>query len=311
MKRQTIVGLGVAALAGPLMLLGVGAPAQAADSRFGNECLASAAPADITFVISASDPANALPGLAPSSGVVTSVRFNVPAEAPTFSTLVKIMRPAGGTDFTTVREGGPVDVTAGTGSYDVRLPVSAGDAIGLYGAAGTLACAGGGAGDVLGQFSGNTTVGSTETFATGAGSSLPVVATVEPDADDDGFGDTTQDLCPQSASTQDACPRIKLDGVALSQKNKIRAILASSEDTRVKVVGTVKVKGKKYKLKKTRRVRPGRLGIATLNYPKKMRQALKKVPASKQLKVKVVARAKDVAGRTAKTTFTTRISGTK
>jgi hypothetical protein len=31
-------------------------------------------------------------------------------------------------------------------------------------------------------------------------------ADIEPDADADGFGDETQDLCPTDASTQGACP---------------------------------------------------------------------------------------------------------
>ena len=33
-----------------------------------------------------------------------------------------------------------------------------------------------------------------------------IAAVLEPDADLDGFGDASQDLCPQSAATQAACP---------------------------------------------------------------------------------------------------------
>jgi hypothetical protein len=37
---------------------------------------------------------------------------------------------------------------------------------------------------------------------------LDLSATLEPDADHDGFGDETQDQCPTNASTQGACPVI-------------------------------------------------------------------------------------------------------
>jgi hypothetical protein len=39
-----------------------------------------------------------------------------------------------------------------------------------------------------------------------SGSIIPVRATVEPDADNDGFGDETQDGCPTDPNTHAACP---------------------------------------------------------------------------------------------------------
>src|SRR5262249_45082054 len=41
---------------------------------------------------------------------------------------------------------------------------------------------------------------------TNHGAALALQATVEPDADHDGFGDETQDQCPTDASTQGPCP---------------------------------------------------------------------------------------------------------
>ncbi len=38
---------------------------------------------------------------------------------------------------------------------------------------------------------------------------LLVAATIEPDADNDGFGDETQDQCPSQATTQGACDNVK------------------------------------------------------------------------------------------------------
>jgi hypothetical protein len=51
--------------------------------------------------------------------------------------------------------------------------------------------------------------GTTNEFVTvgsATGERLNLSAVVEPDADHDGFGDVSQDACPQSAATQTACP---------------------------------------------------------------------------------------------------------
>jgi hypothetical protein len=57
------------------------------------------------------------------------------------------------------------------------------------------------------QFSGDVAVGETRT-ATGPFPNyrVNVSATIEPDADRDGYGDETQDRCPTDPSTQGPCP---------------------------------------------------------------------------------------------------------
>jgi hypothetical protein len=61
--------------------------------------------------------------------------------------------------------------------------------------------------DRMYQFGGDVPVGATQT-ATGPFPNyrVNVAATIEPDADEDGFGDETQDQCPTDASTQGPCP---------------------------------------------------------------------------------------------------------
>lgn len=49
-----------------------------------------------------------------------------------------------------------------------------------------------------------------ESFAQWPGFRLPVSAQVEPDADADGFGDVTQDLCPGEYGSVQGCPRADL-----------------------------------------------------------------------------------------------------
>jgi hypothetical protein len=90
--------------------------------------------------------------------------------------------------------------------FDTRIPVKQGDLIGVEGDTTNLAAAKntGNAGDV---FLGTTSAvaGTGATILTGSlgtytGYLLDISASVEPDADQDGYGDETQDACPADAS---------------------------------------------------------------------------------------------------------------
>ena len=108
----------------------------------------------------------------------------------------------------------------GTYEFPARIPVQTGDRIGfdLRFAPGDLVLvvgvtgSGAGAGDSVGYSSIWPEGGSPGFYTNSSGSPtfvdayLLVNATVEPDADGDGFGDETQDGCPASASTHGPCP---------------------------------------------------------------------------------------------------------
>jgi hypothetical protein len=140
---------------------------------------------------------------APASGVITSWSFQA-AATPTQLRL-KLARPAGGNSFTIVGEGQlespPVNVLS---SYPVRIPVQPADVLGFYLASGPC-----------GMFvpadypysylAGDPAVGTTAGFTPGGTYRWDISAVLEPDADNDGFGDETQDLCPTSAATQNEC----------------------------------------------------------------------------------------------------------
>ena len=128
---------------------------------------------------------------------------------------LKVFRPAGGASFTAIGESVFQDVgEPELHSFGVRIPVQAGDRIGL----GTAPNAGDAptscfvkravTGDQL--FEGpDFAIGATSDLsAPGAPfrERLNIQATLEPDADVDGFGDETQDQCPSDATTQGACP---------------------------------------------------------------------------------------------------------
>jgi hypothetical protein len=65
-----------------------------------------------------------------------------------------------------------------------------------------------------------------------------VSAVVESDADGDGYGDVTQDLCPQSATTQAACPA---PDTTVTKKPK-----KSSTNRKVKIKFTSTIAGSKF-----------------------------------------------------------------
>jgi hypothetical protein len=77
-----------------------------------------------------------------------------------------------------------------------------------------------------------------------AANELLVAATIEPDADKDGFGDETQDLCPTQATTQGACDLTK-PGVSGFSVNGDQISYTLSEGATVSFKLEKKVPGRK------------------------------------------------------------------
>ena len=154
--------------------------------------------------------------------------------------------------------------------------------------------------------------GATATFEAVAEPALPMVATVEPDADKDGYGDVTQDLCPQVASMQTACPVVVLDSYGVPQGTKILVIIRTSTQAQVQVTGSAKVNGKTVKLtSKAKTVSPGSFGKFKVKLPKALKDALAGLPSTKSIKVKLVATSTDTAGRIATDKSSVKLPGTR
>lgn len=312
--RRYAAAVSTLALAAGLAV--IPSPALAASSNFGNGCIATNINAGVTYVLTAGDPANPLPATAPLTGVITEVAISLPPEASSgpYPQKVKVVRPAATPgQYTFVAESASLPTGPGAGPFEVRLPVKAGDLLGLGGAAGALICSPQSAGNVLASYTGDVPVGTTAAPAGGGpGASIPLVATVEPDVDKDGFGDETQDLCPQSAAIQSACPKVKLDTFAVGQNGSILALVSASSPAKVKVTGVAQVDGKNVKLtSKPKKVKPGQLGRFTLRLPADLKAALAKLPASRFITVKITATAPQVIGKKAKDTATVRLQGTR
>jgi hypothetical protein len=155
--------------------------------------------------------ATAEPG-SPISGVVTKVRVRTTGTAAVG--LILLVRPTGnpleffnpGPDIT-------MSVTAdGTlaghiTEVSTRRTVQAGDFVGIE-FPDTVKDGANGPPRQCAFKTGGNAPGTTQTYTTATcnNNEWLVQATVEPDADHDGFGDETQDQCPTNASTHGACP---------------------------------------------------------------------------------------------------------
>ncbi len=137
----------------------------------------------------------------PGGGVITRWRSSA-----TGTVALQVFRQTGA-DHTLIAEdqrtiGGNVT------EFEVRIPVSSADQIGLKmpGLAMVPGCLfqTANAGDIIGAVA-NLPVGTTVPLSATPGFRFNVAADVEPDADNDDYGDETQDLCPAEVSRQTDC----------------------------------------------------------------------------------------------------------
>lgn len=146
----------------------------------------------------------------PSAGVLTSWSTIGSASGGAHRLLVFLDGPADG-HKTLVAKGPFEPITGGVGlkTFPARVPVQAGQELGMGTSVTGLPCAlvSGIAGDVLGGdqgFNADTDTDMTENPTPGFRPNVSAV--LESDADGDGYGDVTQDLCPESKLSQVACP---------------------------------------------------------------------------------------------------------
>jgi hypothetical protein len=137
----------------------------------------------------------------PSDGVITS--WAVQLQNMMFGGLrLVVAGPSVGGSHTIV--GGAAagtQVTNSVNRYFARVPVTAGDEIGIFvGSGGNCLLMSGVGADHVDVHAGDLATGASDMFTQVTGEKVPVSATVEPDADHDGYGDETQDSCPSEAT---------------------------------------------------------------------------------------------------------------
>jgi hypothetical protein len=209
-------------------------------------------------------------------------------------------------------------------SFTTRISVDGGERIGLYAKdtsgpeAFTWGCAvptgsGNADRDIWGALTAPVIGGppAPATFGQFLSQRVPVEATLEADADNDGFGDETQDACPQSAATQAACPIVKLSASTTTTNRAVTVLLTGTSPANVTVNGKVSLgKGKKAKLKGgTKAVAPGTFTKFKLKFPAKLIKRLQELPPSKKLTLKVTSSAPNVAAAPTKKTIKVKLKG--
>jgi len=267
----------------------------------------------------------ALPVAAPISGVVTKWRVDATTYTGATSELLKVIRPTADTyEFQIVGESHVELIQPeAVNVYDARIPVNAGDFFGVTGFPVNLGCSTSSSDDHLAYIAGNPQVGTTQTFSITSGLQASVTAFVEPDADGDGYGDETQDHCPEDPGLQGACPPPAAVSLAVSSKVRKRSILlrvSSDGEASVDVFGQVgwnfqpkrtthgrrtrahasKKKGVKRLIVgldgPTKRVAPGALTRFNIRLPKPVLLRLSRLSRRQSVRAKITLRATNPAG---------------
>jgi hypothetical protein len=308
-----------AALAAALSISLLGATGASAATQVGNGCVGNRGAENFTLFGVANGPGNPFPAAIPAGGVVTRWTLNLVPEIPpgVLSQGLKIIRPTGTPgQVQVVGESGLTVVNGGLNSFSTRIPVQAGDLLGTFGAAGgegiTVYCETGNPGDRVAITPGNPGVGaSAAVIDEEGGLQVPIVVSVEPDADNDGFGDETQDQCPQSATTQAACPAVALSTSKQVKKGSVTIIVTSSTAAPVTVKGVAKLgKGKKAKLNGgTQNLVPGTLAKFRLFFTKALKNKLKELTPKQKLTLKVTVTGTSVSGAVTTKTLKVKLKG--
>jgi hypothetical protein len=313
------------------------APSASASTGVGTDCAGNGTSPATTLVPLTRSPQSPWPIAVPAAGVVTE--WNVfSTSGSLIPQKLKVVRPTGGPDeFQVVAESPVEGILKGRNSFDARIPVQTGDRFGLYGPDNhTLFCGDAGAGETMGRALDEVTLGSIATFTPEAdGDQVPVIAAVEPDGDGDGYGDETQDLCPQNPNVHSACPQpppaIALEAFPIALKRSVLVLVSASSETSVRVFGQVGLR-RRHKggalASKTRKpgdhkiagvitglsggtqtVKPGQIARFNVKLPNSVKRQLRQIPPTKSLQGTITARTTDLAGRVTDRVVNIRLRG--
>ena len=303
-------------------MLAVPAVASAA-VEVGDDCVANEAEGGLNMLELKRGAPGPLPLTAPTDGVVTGwrVRSNIGYDVVEAMQVTRLTGVPN--QLLIVGESRPETIVTGGGNtFATRVPVKAGDHVGAaYSIVDIARCsATGDPGDEVAAFEGGG-VGGTVTYITGTQIRVPMVVTIEPDADADGYGDETQDKCPQLAAAQGPCPLIALDSIVSASKGSVSVLVATDASAPVTVTGSVKLGGKaKGKAKSsatleikagTQTVAPGKIARFTLKLPALLKSQLRALPPAKSLKLKVTTSAANAAGQATVSVTTVKLKGQK
>jgi hypothetical protein len=304
-----------AAAGAALAILLLGASSASAATEVGNSCVGDRAnqedapSATIVQLSSTTNPGSVSVSVA---GVITKWKVNVVPYPGGISEKLKVLRSTGGNSFTTVGESTTQAIVGGQNTFDTRIPVQPGDRLGAYSSLAAIYCESSSSpGDVLGVAP-DTPLGATASYKELPNGQVAISAIVEPDTDNDGFGDETQDLCPQNAAVQTACP-VPVTFATFKQvkKGSITMVVTPSATSTVSVKGIASLgKGKKAKLNAgSQLLSPGLQGKFKLFFNKKLKAKLRELSPKQSLTLKVTISGTNVVGPPTKKTLKVKLKG--
>ena len=318
-----------------LILVLIASASATAAVQIGSNCAgANNGGDDTTSVQLARASTDLSPIAAPSAGIITGWSSNSALPTAVVDRL-KVLRAANPPkSFTVVGESAYQHVAPGPNSFPARIPVQAGDRLGLYGAideGGIVYCGTGDGGDRLGYVERDLSLETTAEFSEISNAVLAVSAVIEPDRDGDGYGDETQDKCPQSAAYQGPCPTITLSSFPIVLKRSVLVLVGASESSSVQVFGQVgwrpRHKGGALASKTpkpaghlnkgvivglsggTTTVKPGEVTPYNVKLPKSVLRHLSQISPKQVVKGTITALTTDLAGQTVEHTITIRLHG--
>lgn len=186
-------------------------------------------------------------------------------------------------------------------SFAARLPVSAGQTLGsaTFYSNPPVMCSTSNISDAGVYYGNPIAVGTPFSPTTINSYKAAIWATIEPDADGDGYGDDSQDKCPQSAAWQNPCPELKIAQQLSASSSEIKILASTTVDTTLTATATVTIASKTkatFKSKATA-FTAGKFKTIKLKLPSSVKNALKK----KSLKATVTLSGNGIAN-TATTT---------
>jgi hypothetical protein len=318
MKKRLSVLVATAVAATAL----VAANSASAATVFGSGCTANQITDGAIWVSTGHAPTNPLPVTAPISGVITewTVNTNIVIEsegklAGEFPRVLQqrlLVLRAEGELFKVIGEspGGSLSLK-GSNTYTSRIPVQAGDYLGIAGSPFTAWCETKDPADTYAAASGGTPPGTSFRVERATELQVPITARVEPDVDGDGYGDETQDKCPQSAAYQTPCPVVTVSSLSLTHPKAVTVYISSSLSAPIGVTATVKLgKGKTTTLTAPgQTVAPGTLGRFNLALTKPVLKTLAGLTTKKALTMTVSASATNVTGSPSTAMSTVKLRG--
>ena len=297
----------VAFVAAILALLAIGAVAAPASQEVGSTCVANqTVPNTTALVLYTNGALHPQPNVIPA-GVITRWKVQAPTDQAPIAQQLVVNRQVGEQDDSKVGESAVETVGPGLNEFATRVPAPEYAHVGLTGPEGALYCEHVEM-DTAGLVEGPWAIGETRHFGVAVNASVPVTAVVEPDRDSDGYGDETQDGCPQSPLYQLGCPLVDIKAVAHSRRGAIIVDVTPSAEAKIYAWGQIGLgieqKGDRSKRRRTVGLGPTKYkwlagGEATrvkLPFPKAVIRQLNNLPPRESLRAKVFVHSMDLAG---------------